>query len=547
LKAESEMGLQIFKAKIKGFPSGFKSQKRASPASTPAPKFKQTQLPQGYTPSTSPKKAGLSQVYVEKTCYYIEDPRVDQDKLVEYTRILQDILNWLPSNIFLSDEQLMTSLKDAGVNDDVVLYYVNRELEGYSLLQPLIDDPDVEDIVIAAPDTPVSVKHRVGTLETNIVLDKSELDELVQRLSSKAGKPISTYNPLLSTRLPDGNRLTLNYGSEVSHRGTSVAIRKFPKNPWSITQLLVNDATTPDALAWLWLLIENRKALIVTGISGSGKTSAINALTSFIPSNARIVTVEDAGELRLTHGYWTPLIARYSYTQNRYAEITLDQLVKHALRMSADYIIVGEVRGEEGRSWAQSVLTGHGGLTSIHSETPQLAVQRLVAYPINVEPQSLSALHAIVELRASSTRRYVAAILDHEYNAKKGSVFKKVYVATPSSTKSLHEEEYVNLPTARLLIDQGMYTPKELVQELGLRRSLLQSLYVESQVDPTLLTHDAVSKISWAYQANPELRLSPEKIVRTIKPLCPNCSNPLQEDGSCSTCTKIKELEAISP
>lgn len=545
MKAEDEMGLQIFKSKIR-FPNGLKSKNKADQGLQTTPQFKQTRLPQGYNPNTSPKKAGLSQVYIENTNYFIEDPRFDQEKLAEYTRALRDVLNWLPSNIFLSDEQLTGTLKDAGVDDEVVLYYINRELAGYSLLQPLIDDPDVEDIVIAAPDTPVSVKHRNGTLETNIILNKSELDELVQRLSSKAGKPISTYNPLLSTRLPDGNRLTLNYGSEVSHRGTSVAIRKFPKNPWSITQLLVNDATTPDALAWLWLLIENRKALIVTGVSGSGKTSAINALTSFIPGNARIVTVEDAGELRLTHGYWTPLIARYSYTQNRYAEITLDQLVKHALRMSADYIIVGEVRGEEGRSWAQSVLTGHGGLTSIHSETPQLAVQRLVAQPINVEPQSLSALHALVELRASPSRRYIATILDHEYNAKKGSVFKKVYTATPTSIKSLHDQEHVNLPTAQLLIDQGVYTPKELVQELTLRRNLLQNLYVESQVDPTLLTHDAVSKISWVYQSNPDLRQNPEKIIRTIKPLCPECSSPLQQDGSCSTCAKVKELEVIT-
>ncbi len=506
--------------------------------------FRVNRIPAEYTPKTPLYRVGDAKIYVDGETYYVEDPDLSQEAITTYREILDKKLKWLPSELFNDDQKLIEAISSTQSDAQTLLYYIRRELKGYSIIQPLIDDPGVEDIVIAAPNTPVSVKYRGRTLKTNITFNEAELNELAQRLAAMAGKPVSTYNPLLSVRLPDGNRLTLNYGLEVSHRGTSIALRKFPANPWSITQLLQLGSMVPDVLAWLWILIENRKALLVCGTSGVGKTSLINALTCFIPSNARIVTVEDTGEFKLSHPYWTPLIARYSYTQNKYAEISLDQLVKHALRMSADYIIVGEVRGEEGASWAQSVLTGHGGLTSIHSETPELATQRLVSPPINVEPQSLSALHAVVEVRATGTKRYISSVLDYEYHSQ-NPVFKRVYQAGHPSNIMLRDEDILGLPTSKLLIEQGVYTPSELLEELRMRRELLEVVSSASQVDPELLTHDTVSKISWAYQANPELRAKPSELLRTLRPLCPNCSAPLRSDGSCPMCGEAEELERV--
>ena len=506
------------------------------------PLFRVNRLPPEYTPKTPPYKVGEADIYVDEETYYVEDPNLSEEAIRVYRETLDRKLRWLPPELFYDDQKLVEAIGSTQTGAQTLLYYVRRELKGYSVLQPLIDDPGVEDIVIAAPNTPVLVKYRGRTLKTNISFSEVELNELAQRLAAMAGKPVSTYNPLLSMRLPDGNRLTLNYGLEVSHRGTSIALRKFPANPWSITQLMQLGSVVPDLLAWLWILIENRKALLVCGTSGVGKTSLINALTCFIPSNARIVTVEDTGEFKLSHPYWTPLIARYSYTQNKYAEISLDQLVKHALRMSADYIIVGEVRGEEGASWAQSILTGHGGLTSIHSETPELATQRLVSPPISVEPQSLSALHAVVEVRAAGSKRYISSVLDYEYQPQ-SPVFKRVYQAGHPSSAMLKDEEILDLPTSRLLIEQGIYTQNELLEELRMRRELLEVVSSASQVDPELLTHDSVSKISWAYQANPELRAKPNELLRVLRPLCHNCSAPLRSDGSCPMCGEAEELE----
>lgn len=508
------------------------------------PRFKTARLPQGYTPKTSPVKIGEANVYVEEDTYYVEDPQLSEEALAKYGAVLQNTLRWLRPEEFYDPERLVEYLKSNSVDDPALLYLLRREIGGYGVLQPMIDDPNVEDIVIAAPETPVSVRYLGRTLTTNLSFSVEELNELAQRLAAMAGKPVSTYNPLLSVRLPDGNRLTLNYGYEVSHRGTSISIRKFPSKPWSITRLLQLGSVPTDILAWLWILVENRKALIVCGTSGVGKTSFINALTSFIPNNARIVTVEDAGELRLSHPYWTPLIARYSYTQNKQSEITLDQLVKHALRMSADYIIVGEVRGEEGASWAQSILTGHGGLTSIHSETPQLATQRLVSPPINVDPHSLSALHALVELRSTGSKRYVASVLDHEHTPR-GPAFKLVYQAAQPKPIILKDKEYLELPTAKLLVEQGVYTPSELLDELKMRKELLDILYTASQLDPELLDHATVSKISWAYQANPELRSKPNELLRLVRPLCESCSAPLRGDGTCPICGEVEELERV--
>jgi flagellar protein FlaI len=505
--------------------------------------FKINTLPKGYTPKSAPIQVGEAKVYVEEETYYVEDPPITPEDMSSYKELLQNRLRWLPPEVFYDEKRLFETISMNFNANKLLLYYIQREIKGYTVLQPLIDDPGVEDIVIAAPNTPVSVRYRGRTLTTNIRFTPSELDDLAQRLAAMASKPVSTYNPLLSVRLPDGNRLTLNYGSEVSHKGTSISLRKFPANPWSITQLLALGSINPAILAWLWLLVENRKALVVCGTSGVGKTSLINALTCFIPSNARVVTVEDAGELRLSHPFWTPLIARYSYTQNKYAEISLDQLVKHALRMSADYIIVGEVRGEEGASWAQSILSGHGGLTSIHSETPELSIQRLVSPPINVDPQSLSALHSIIEVRSSGPKRYVSSVFDFEYKPG-GQVFKRVYQAT-QGTFILSDEEFVELPTGRLLIDQGVYSEKELLAELRMRRELIELVYTASQIDPELSAHEVVTKISWAYQSNPDLRDKPSSILRIVRPLCPNCSAPLSADGSCKMCGEAEELERV--
>ena len=504
-----------------------------------------TTLPSGFAPTVAPKEVGLAKVYVQGGMYYVQDPEVPAEELSAYSNVLQEGLEWLPPEAFSSEDGLERMLRSRGIDDEAILYFMRRELSGYSVLQPLVDDPNVEDIVVASPDTPISVRHSSGTLETNIILDAPVLDSLVQKLASYAGKPISTYNPLLSARLPDGNRLTLNYGNEVSHRGTSVAIRKFPKEPWSVARLLALGSTTPEALAWLWLLIENRKALIVTGVSGVGKTSMINALTSFIPSSSRIVTVEDAGELRLSHKHWTPLVARYSYTQNRFAEISLDQLVRHALRMSADYIIVGEVRGEEGHSWAQSILTGHGGITSIHSETPELAIQRLISPPVNVEPRSLAALHGIVELRMSSSNgavtRFVSTILDHSLETDLSSSFSRIYPSVASAP--LLPEDYAGYPTAQALVSQGNLSPDELAEEIQIRRRLLDALRSECARDAALLSHEAVSRISWAYQAEPALRDRPERLIDFARTTCPRCFSALPLGGVCARCAEMDTPE----
>lgn len=492
---------------------------------------------------------GESRVYLEHGRYLVDDPPLEDAALAEYERVVKETLRWMPPKLFASDEAVVEGLKKNGVDDPVLLYYVSRELLGYGVLQPLIDDDEVEDVVIASPGTPVSVRHRTGNLRTNMVLTEEEVDSLAQTLAAKAGKPISTYQPLLSTRLPEGHRLTMNYGDEVSHRGTSIAIRKFPSKPWSVTQLITYSTAPPEVLAWLWILVENRKALLVTGTSGSGKTSMINALTSFIPRNARVVTVEDAGELRLTHEFWTPLVARYSYTQDRAAEITLDALVRHALRMSADYIIVGEVRGDEGRTWAQSILTGHGGLTSVHSETPELAVQRLVSPPILVEERSLSSLHCILELRAAGQRRYVSAVLDHGYTPESGHSYRRLFRASQFSSELADEFEFVSSPTVQSMVDQGDFTEKELLQEYRARKSLLQALYVESQIDYSLMDHAKMTELAWAYQSNPALKDKPESLIRSLQDkACSICGSELKEAGEdrCESCLAKTEPEAVA-
>ncbi|MBC7293504.1 MAG: type II/IV secretion system ATPase subunit, partial [Thermoleophilia bacterium] len=200
-------------------------------------------------------------------------------------------------------------------------------------------DDRIDDIT-AWPES-TSCNHKdFGTLRTNISMSEQEFNRYVEKFVHMAGKSVSLYSPLLSIRLPTNDRLTVTYQREVSSR-PSFAIRKFPKQPWSITSIMMMGTLAPEMAAWLMLLIKYKRAVLVCGPVGTGKTSLINALCSMIPADRIIVTIEDTPELRLTHQNWFSFITRESATVEEKGEIGMFELVKHALRQPADYIIVG--------------------------------------------------------------------------------------------------------------------------------------------------------------------------------------------------------------
>jgi flagellar protein FlaI len=237
-------------------------------------------------------------------------------------------------------------------------------------------------------DTPVYVWHRkYESLPTNLIFtDEKHLDNLIVKLAHLSSKHISTAFPILDAMLPGKDRLAATFRREVSPKGSSFSIRRFRDEPFSIVDLMDLGTLNEEIAAYFWLLIENRMTIAVIGGTGAGKTSTLNALASLVRPSMKIVTVEEIPELNLPHENWVQLVSRESYGLGgmKTGEVTLFDLVKTSLRYRPDYIVVGEVRGEEAFVLFQALATGHGGLTTIHAENLDYAVKRLTSPPMNV-------------------------------------------------------------------------------------------------------------------------------------------------------------------
>ena len=275
-----------------------------------------------------------------------------------------------------------------GISWGKILYYVLRDSVGFGPIDPLMRDPFVEDISCSGIRKPVYVWHtRYEYIPTSLVFqDEDELDNLVVKLAHMAGKYVSVAFPVVDAVLLDGHRLAATYRREVSTSGSSFSIRKFREDPLTIVDLLDFGTLSPRLAAYYWLLMEHKRPGMVMGVTGSGKTTTLNALLTMLKLSVKVVSIEDTPELRLPLENWVQLTPRMSYGLGgeRIGEITLFDLVKISLRYRPDIIVVGEVRGEEAYVLFQALATGHGGMTTLHAENIDAAVKRLTSPPMNI-------------------------------------------------------------------------------------------------------------------------------------------------------------------
>lgn len=238
-------------------------------------------------------------------------------------------------------------------------YYFNRDFIGMGKIEPLLHDYLIEDISCDGPGVPIYVWHRdYESIPTNIVFENDEeLNTFVSKLAYIAGKHISLANPIVDASLPDGSRVQMTYGKEVTQKGSTFTIRKFKPDPLTIVDLLKYNTMNSELAAYLWYLVEKRLSILVAGGTASGKTTTLNALSMFIVPGQKIVSVEDTPELNLPHENWIQSVAR---TVGTTGEITLFDLLRAALRQRPDIIIVGEVRGEEAFTLFQAIASVSG-------------------------------------------------------------------------------------------------------------------------------------------------------------------------------------------
>ncbi|KAA9399832.1 hypothetical protein Har1130_01755 [Haloarcula sp. CBA1130] len=264
-----------------------------------------------------------------------------------------------------------------------ILYRLNRDIVGLGPLEPVMRDPANEDIHVIGRSE-CHVDHGVyGMLETTVEWQSEEaFDQWLRNMGERMGDPVSDSDPIVDSTLPDGSRLNLIYSDDVSLKGPSLTIRQGDDVPLSIFQITKWMTLSPQLAAYLWLCLENEQTVFVVGETASGKTTTLNAITSFIPDDAKIYTAEDTAEVLPPHNTWQQLLTREGEDEG--TSIDMFDLVAAALRSRPDYIIVGEVRGEEGRMAFQAAQTGHPVMLTFHASDIVSMIQRFTGEPINV-------------------------------------------------------------------------------------------------------------------------------------------------------------------
>lgn len=285
----------------------------------------------------------------------------------------------------------------------VLLYYVERDFIGLDKIEPLMQDPDIEDISVDGVGIPAYIYHRnplLGSIQTNVVFtDSEELDTFVHKMAQRCGKSVSVAQPLLGAALPDGSRIQATLATDIARRGSNFTIRKFTDKPLTPTHMLRFKTFDSKIGAYLWLVIEYGRSLLISGGVATGKTTLLNALSLFIKPELKIVSIEDTPELKLPQPNWIAQVARQPIAEmegRKIGEVDLFDLLRESLRQRPDWIIVGEVRGKEAFVLFQQIATGHSSMSTIHADSMDRLVDRLTTAPISLPGALVEALDIIV-------------------------------------------------------------------------------------------------------------------------------------------------------
>ena len=278
-----------------------------------------------------------------------------------------------------------------------VKYLFIRDKVGAGIIDALIADPNIEDISCSGLGH-VFIEHKVfKSLQSTITFATyEELDEFVLWLAERIKKPVTPKEPIADATLPDGSRINIVYGRDVSKQGSNFSIRKFSDVPLSVFELVEFGALNYHMLAYLSLAIGNGMNVFVSGETASGKTTLLNAVTTFIPPFAKVITIEDTPELQVPHKNWIREVVQSTKTDNSSGAVTMFDLLKAALRQRPNEIMVGEIRGAEGNIAFQAMQTGHSVMATFHAATVEKLVQRITGDPILVPKNWVENLNVVI-------------------------------------------------------------------------------------------------------------------------------------------------------
>ena len=390
-----------------------------------------------------------------------------------------------------------------------LMYFLRRDLLGYGRLDPLVRDPFIEDIHVDGPGHVYIWHSRWESLKTDIVLTAEELDGYVQRFSALVGRSVSYADPVLEGMLPEGFRVELAV-PPISPRGPSFVVRKYFVVPITLVDMVKMGTISSDAVAYLWLMLDYGRNIVIVGPTGAGKTTLLNALLYLVRPDAKILTIEDTREINIIHDHWQALLTRPGRHEG-VRDISAFDLLAIAMRSRPDYVVVGEVRGEEAYVLFQAFGSGHSGATTIHAETIEDAVRRLLTRPMNVPPMLVGLAHVFVRILrvkvgGQITRRVVEIAENMGVTRGGRPRLHYVYRWNPEADRLEQVEESRHLET----ISRTRFVPLDyLKRELERRKALIAEMVKHGFSTPYV-----VAKIFTKYHIDPDRTL--EEVRRGV-------------------------------
>jgi flagellar protein FlaI len=444
--------------------------------------------------------------------YQVDEIKLNQSEQIIYNQLYRLIEENLdsPENIekdfgFMSfvnkilkeNEKIFQDQPLASI--EKVKYYLERDIDGFGTIDPIMNDPNIEDISCSGILTPVYVWHRkYDSIPCNVSFENEKLNSFVSRIVFRAGKHISSAHPISDLALQGNHRISVLYQKEVTPKGTSFTIRKFKQDPYSVVDLILFGTISVDIAAYLWMLMEEKMSIMVIGSTGSGKTTILNAITGLVNPEYKIFSVEDVAEINIKHENWFSLVSRVGFGNDGEGEIGLYDLIKSGVRHRPDYIVVGEIRGSEAYVMFQAMATGHGGLCTMHADSLESASKRLQQKPMDIPASYMALMNCAIIIRrvkgqeGKSIRRAISV-----QEIKTSDSFHNTFRWDPKSDYFIPQLEDSEM-LGRISTQTGK-PMNEILEEFERRKIILQWLVQRGE-----RAYDKVAEIIGKYYRDPQ-------------------------------------------
>ena len=458
--------------------------------------------------------------------YYVEEPElndVEKEVLKLVTLGLEEMINISFINaaknkmvVQYLEHNVQSILSELGAKVSMetyqkIMYFIYRDFIGLNEIEPLLRDYYIEDIECNGSGTPLYVVHRkFRNIKTNIIYNESEhLTVFVEKIAQKCGRYVSYAQPLLDGTLPDGSRVNATYSQDVTTRGPTFTIRKFTKDPWMPTHLIKMGTTSAETFAYLWIIVEHKLNVITIGETGAGKTTMLNSIASFVPSESRIVSIEDTRELNLSHDNWLPAVTREGFgvtnvTGEKYGEVTLFDLLKESFRQNPDYVIVGEVRDKETYVLFQGMASGHSCFSTFHASSVDTLVKRLQTPPISLPSSLVESMHIVVVM---------THIKEHDKNIRRLKEVDEVISVKDNGDVEFNPSFEYQPIDDKMLMKDNLYSFEIISKIIGVsidemkREHKLRTVLLQKMADAGVSDYREFAKSINDYYSNPRVVL----------------------------------------